>query len=426
MTLSRYNRHTMSRVVGFGALVAFGFSLSVVPMLTGAGVADPAIAAVGFAAYATVGGLIVFRRDGHLTGWLLTMLGLAVAVADGIGRQPWAGDVLVGWVSSWGWTAVFALYGALALTFPSGQPPQGATVTARLGRAALVALPVLTFVAATTETLGGPSTGEVTNPVGIFPSSWGIPALLAVVGIFLLATASLVIHRRRSRGVERAQLTWVVFALAVFGVTVCLTFAYIYGSIAFGYGDPGDSAWIVVFLMMTLFPMSFGVAILRYRLFDIDRIISRAVSYTVVAVFLGACYFALVTSLATLVPGPGNWRVAISTLVVAALFNPALRRVRTGVDRRFNRSHFDAQKMVGEFGATFRQETDAGEIAARFAMVVNEAFQPARSAVWVADRPDPPLAFRDGRVHSEASQSRVAPAHRGDPRTADDVRPGET
>ncbi len=416
----------MPRVVGFCILVAVGLSLIVVPMLTGAGFADPALAAIGFVAYVTVGGLIVFRRDGHLTGWLLAMLGLAVALADGIGRQPWAGDVLVEWVSSWGWTAVFALYGALTLTFPSGHPPRGPKVTARLGRAALVALPVLTFVAATTETLGGPSTGEVPNPVGIFPSSWGIPALLAVVGIFLLATASLVVQRRRSRGVERAQLTWVVFALALFGVTVCLTFAFIYGSIALGYGDPGDSAWIVVFLMMTLFPMSFGVAILRYRLFDIDRIISRAVSYTLVAVFLGACYFAVVTSLATLVPGPGNWRVAISTLVVAALFNPVLRRVRTAVDRRFNRSHFDAQKMIGEFAAAFRQETDAGEIAARFAGVVNEAFQPALSVVWVVDRPDPPLAFRDGRVHQETPQGRAAPTHRGDPRTADDVRPGET
>lgn len=416
----------MIRRLGFGALVACGLSLIVVPMLTGAGFADPGIAAIGFVAYATVGGLIIFRRDGHLTGWLLAVLGLALTFVDGIGRQPWADPVMVEWVGSWGWTAVFALYGALTLTFPSGHAPRGSRWTAHLGRASLVALPVFTFIAATTETLGGPTVGSVPNPVAIFPDSLATPALMGVVVIFLGATGSLIVKRRRSRGVERAQLTWVVFALGVFGVAVALTFAYIYGSIALGYGDPGDAAWTVVYLMMMLFPMSFGVAILRYRLFDIDRIISRAVAYTLIAALLGVCYFAMVTSLATLVPGTGSWRVAVSTLVVAALFNPVRHRVRKSVDRRFNRSRFDAEKVASEFAAAFRDEIDPEQIAAKLVAVVDEVLQPERSTVWVVERPAQPLAFRDGRVHQATPQGRVAPAHRGDPRTADDVRPGDT
>lgn len=346
-------------------------------------VGDALSAGLGFAIYAATGGLIIIRRDGHPTGWLLISIGLAVLLAD-IGTVAGFSPLFVRWFGSWGWTAVFALFGALTLTFPSGRLPPGPGWWARAGRAAAFALPLLVFIAATTETMGGPEGSTPTpSPVGFLPAWLGNVALLTVVAIMFTGAASLFVKRRRMIGVERAQLTWVVFAFALLAVTVVLTFAYIYISIAAGAGDPGDAAWTPAYALMLLFPLAFGVAVLRYRLYEIDRIISRTASYALLAGLLAAVFFGVVTLLTTLLPAQSDLAVAGSTLAVAALFNPFRTRLHAWVDRRFNRSRYDTQRVMDGFAGSLRDELDTGRMVSGWIEVVSTTMQPRGAGIWI-------------------------------------------
>jgi hypothetical protein len=209
--------------------------------------------------------------------------------------------------------------------------------------------------------------------------------MLTVVAILIAGSISLLVKRRHTQGTERAQLTWVLFGLLLLGSSIVLTFAYIFGSIALGAGDPGDSAWIVTWLVMVSFPLWFGVAILRYRLFEIDRIVSRTVSYALVVAFLAVVFATVVTVLTTLLPEGSDLRVAASTLAVAALFNPVRRRVQHFVDRRFNRSHYDAMRVGTEFADVVKNEVDSDRIVSGWVDVVSSTLQPMAITVWIRD-----------------------------------------
>jgi hypothetical protein len=372
----------MRRLV-FGLLVGFGLTILASYAAGGLPPGDIVTALVAFATYTAVGGLIVFRRDGHLTGWLLLALGGLMMLADSA-YSPWLSDAMVQWVGSWVWTAVFALFAALTLTFPSGHGPVGDGRWARIGRVALRALPFLVLAAAFTEELGGPEMDSATpNPLGFVPSWMSTPLMLSVVVVMVGGSISLLVKRRHTQGTERAQLTWVVFGLLLLASSIVLTFAYLFGSIALGAGDPGDPAWIVTWVMMLTFPLWFGVAILRYRLFEIDRIISRTVSYSVVVALLIALFGLLVTVLTSLLPPGSNLRVAGSTLVVAALFNPLRRNVQRVVDRRFNRSHYDAVRVGTDFARSVQDEMDTDRIVQGWVGVVEATVQPATLSVWI-------------------------------------------
>ena len=366
-------------------LVAAGLAL-LAAQVAGRPGGDVLLACIAFTIYAAMGGLIIFRHDGHLTGWLLSSLGLAIVLADGIYSILGPSDVFAQWVSSWVWTTVFALFAALTLTFPTGHGPQGGDRSARLGRLTLWALPVLIVASALTETLSGPeSNSQTQNPIGFLPAWVGSAALLLVVAILVGGSISLVVKRRRASGIERAQLTWVVFAVSLLTATVTLTLAYIYGSIAWGVGDPGDSAWIVVFIVVILFPASFGVAVLRYRLFDIDRIISRTVGYTLVAGTLAAIFALVVTLLTSLLTADSDIVIAGSTLAVAALFNPVRRRIQDWVDRRFNRSQYDARRVSDDFAHQVRDELDIDRIVEGCQDVISKTLEPTTLGVWIRD-----------------------------------------
>ena len=376
---------TARRWVLFAIPVVSVIALLVARMTLGNGpIADVSLAIVGFAIYAAIGGLIIARRNGHPTGWLLLLIGLAVVVADGFAFIPGVSPTFVDWVGSWGWTLVFALFAVLTLTFPSGHLPIGPGLWARMGRGAVWALPVLVAITALTETLGGSETSAQTvSPVGFLPDWMGYPALLAVVAILLAGSISLDVKRRRASGVERAQLSWVVFAFVLLITSVILTFLYIFISIGVGAGDPGDSAWIFAYLAMVLFPLSFGVAVLRYRLYEIDRIVSRTVSYTLVAALLAVVFFGVVTLLTSFLQAESDLAIAGSTLAVAAAFNPLRHRVQVGVDRRFNRSRYDAQRVADEFADTLRDRVDPVEVVEGWVGVVSATMQPSAVGVWV-------------------------------------------
>jgi hypothetical protein len=378
----------MFRWFRFSLIVIAGLAILTIPVFfSDAPLSDQILTGTGFGIYAYLGGLIILRRDSHLTGWLLTLSGLAIVFADSFGRLPFVGNDLNSWVQSWAWAAVFAVFAAMTLTFPSGHPPRGPTISARLGRIALYALPILVAMAALTETMGGPEsgTGKV-NPIGFVPDSFSDPILLGVVAILFAGTISLVLKRRKATHAERAQLTWVVFALTIFVTLIVLTLLYVSIASAVSGDDPGDGAWSPVFLAMILFPLSFGVAILRYRLFDIDRIVSRTITYAIVAIILTGTYFGAVTLLGTLISDDdSSWQIAASTLVVAALFNPARRRVHGFVDRRFNRSQYDAQNVAAGLTEGIRDQIDPWVIGEAWTEAVAATMQPSAMALWLKD-----------------------------------------
>lgn len=389
----------MVRRVTFGIVLLAGAYLVAVQVAADRPWSDVALSAIALTAYCLISGLIVFRRNGHLTGWLLAVLGLVLVFGDASPYLPGVSETWATWIGSWVWTSVFAVFAALTLTFPAGHGPQGRGLWPRAGRVALWSLPILVAVPMFTETTGGPpDTSGRANEIGFLPGGLAYAALFTVVLILVSGAISLVVRRRRAVGTERAQITWVVFGLVLLAVAICLTFVFVFGSIVLGYDDPGEDAWGPAWLTMITFPLWFGVAILRYRLFDIDRIISRTVSYTLVAALLAGLFALVVTVLSSLLPSGSDLSVAVSTLLVAALFNPLRRRVQSMVDRRFNRSRYNAMRVGNEFAEMMRDEVDAGRIVGTWMEVVDRTMQPTAASVWIRDEPGlRPTALRSPR-----------------------------
>jgi hypothetical protein len=244
----------------------------------------------------------------------------------------------------------------------------------------IVGLMFLSAVLVDDVTVGGVLVASPTG-VGVVPHDvvkLQGPVLMPLV---LGAAALLVLRSRRAHGAARRQYRWVLFALGVILVPVPVAIAIqeLTGSMA---------GWNPLILGYLLLPVAFMVAILRYRLYDIDRIVSRTVTYGVVVVLLGTTYGALVVALRSLLPIEGDLPVAVSTLVVALGFLPLVRRVQRVVDRRFFRSRYDAGVVVSGFADDLRGSLDLGEVTGRVRSMIDEVFAPESVAVWVAAEPD--------------------------------------
>jgi hypothetical protein len=225
----------------------------------------------------------------------------------------------------------------------------------------------------------------VDNPVGLAAvenpeeSALGALLLLLVGAAAVLAVASLVVRFRRSKGEERAQLKWFTSA------GLLLPPLFILGDL------PGDVVPTVISDLSTativLLPIAAGVAVLRYRLYEIDRLLNRTLVYGLVTVLLAGVYAGLVLVLGQLsggvADGTPSWVVAGATLTVAALFQPARRRVQRLVDRRFNRARYDAARTVEGFSARLRDQVDLDTLAAELLAVVDHTVQPTRSSLWL-------------------------------------------
>lgn len=210
----------------------------------------------------------------------------------------------------------------------------------------------------------------------------GTVAYALLVGCSLVAVVSLFVRYRRSSGVERSQIKWVAFSLGVFVVGSVLI-DVIWIDILGRSELSGPFFTVTDQLGWLLIPGSIAVAILRYRLYDIDRIISRTLSYVLVVGLLGAGVLGLVSLLAPFVPNDDPLVVAIATLVVAVLFNPLRKRVQRVVDQRFNRTRFDTERVVHGFGSELQNRLDPNGVLDGWVSVVSETMQPASLAVWV-------------------------------------------
>jgi hypothetical protein len=352
---------------------------------------------VGFAAFAVVGALVVAKRPANPVGWILATVALMVAVfpaGDSYAAyvmstqgQPDALAVLGAWAQGWYWYLLISLvFVYLPLLFPDGRLPSRRwlplAVVPGLGTLAIVALGALS------DTLTAQNVHyRIENPIciqGLAPVEQ-LPvfgALGVLLGVSILgAIVSVVVRFRRSRGIERQQIKWFLYPasfLWMFLVTDYLP--EIVGNVFF--------AAVVIAQ-----PTAIGIAVLRYRLYEIDIIINRTLVYGSLTATLALVYFGGVTMVQAAFRAltgqeqQPQLAVVVSTLAIAALFNPLRRRIQAFIDRRFYRSKYDAAKTLEAFSAKLRDETDIEALGVELVVVVvKETVQPARVSLWL--RPD--------------------------------------
>jgi hypothetical protein len=330
-------------------------------------------------AFVTVGCFLASRLPSHPFGWLLAGWGTVMVVTAPLtvyqvlvlASGP-PTDVLVwlGWIWVVLWHPAFALLFFALLLFPDGRLPSPGW-----RRLAVVAAwwYVLLAVAIAFATEGPfpdsappaaiPTTHYADLAVGVL-----LPGQL---GLVLLAMVSLVLRLRGANGPMRTQIAWFVYAV------VMSVAAFVLGVLLFGDG--------VLFPVFVAIPLAAGYAVLRERLYDIDRVVRRTVSYALVAGILTGVYALAVVGLQYLVPNRGSdLVVAASTLLIAALFRPVRHRVQQRVDRRFNRSHYDASALVARFGSRLRDEVDLATVSAALRETAATSVQPLSTRVWLS------------------------------------------
>jgi hypothetical protein len=252
--------------------------------------------------------------------------------------------------------------------------------------AAAAATGAVLTVAASALAPGPLETTGIENPLGLAGPAGKVAAVLATVGILLhwlslpAAAVCVVLRFRSSRGVERQQLRWVAagVAAAVAGLLIALP-----GGLGFA------PEWVstVVFPALLCPPAAVAVAVLRYRLHDLDRVVSRTLTYALLTVLLGLGYAAVVLRLGRLLPEGSSLAVAAATLAAAAAFSPLRRRVQAAVDRRFNRRRYDAAGTVAAFAARLRDQVDLDALHTELLAVVDQTVAPTRASLWLRGAP---------------------------------------
>jgi hypothetical protein len=351
---------------------------------------------LAFTAFMGVGAVIVARRPGSAIGWIFSAIGLlaatgwlameysAYAYITRPGSLP--GAIWAAWYQHQWWNPMATLIlVATPLLFPTGRLP-----SARWRAVAVVAAVTtmaLVLLAAFQPTIRLQDQNYwVDNPIGLT----GIPdpetsavggALVGLLAACMVAAVvSLVLRFRRSRGVERQQLKWVVYA----GVLLILL-------IPVGEYLPATIGDALFGLIIAFVPVAAGIAILRYRLYDIDRLINRTLVYGLLTSILGLVYAGTVLVGGQVFGGaagdPPSWAVAGATLAVAALFQPARHRIQAAVDRRFNRRRYDAARTVEAFSARLRDQIDLDTLSAELLTVVDQTMQPTGASLWLRSSP---------------------------------------
>ena len=373
------------------------------------GLAGVAVMSAAILVWSFVGSLIAARRPSHPIGWLIAGTALLWAIYE--------------------WSFGYAAYGLVAhpgslpaalpvallhrpmepltllgpalvfLLFPDGRLPSRRwrpVVWAGVAAAAVLALgwivdpDAIAALGIRNPVQVGPALLSILNPLVVV-------AFLLLVAVLLAAAVSSLLRLRRARGQARQQLKWFAYATAFLPVG--------FGLLIFGRNVTTD--WIGGALLAVGsvgMPLAVAIAIFRYRLYAIDRVINRTLVYGALTVLLGGVYAGIVLALGQLLGGLGattpSWAVAGATLAVAALFQPARRRIQQAVDRRFNRRRYDAAKTIEAFSARLRDQIDLDTLSAELLAVVNQTMQPTQASLWLR----PP----EGPAHQRAATSQQA------------------
>jgi hypothetical protein len=337
---------------------------------------------------ATVGALVAARRPDLPTGWLLLAAGLGYAFAGfatsavHLVDSPHSVFLYLDVISGWVWGASLGLIVLLLLRFPDGRllSPRWRIVE-WVTVASLVAFAVgVTVQPGRVEQTRFPNPLAVGGSMGTALGHLGGAFVIAVLAL-ILALVSVVLRYRRSARIEREQLKWILYAVVVLGVSLVADFAI-------GFQGGGqlttDIENVISTLAISFVPVAIGIAILRYRLFDIDRLINRTIVYALLTVLLVGVYAGLVVGLGAITGRTGNPVViAGSTLVVAALFGPARRRIQRLIDRRFFRRRYDSERVLAAFSTRLRDELDLESLSGELRLAVSDAVQPNSVAVWI-------------------------------------------
>jgi hypothetical protein len=337
--------------------------------------------------FAVVGALIAARRPSNRIGWLLLVGALSISTA----QLAWTYVLyalqhggrliyLVGWIGNWlPWPALAALI-LLLLLFPNGRlltrrwrPVAWASVT--------WCVATMAFMALYPDLLAAP---RLQNPIGLTGSIGelmrGMQDTALLVGVpfalALLAALSLILRFRRSEGVERQQLKWFVYVVGLAAANVALPLYLIADWL-------GVVTGVLHWLLLMSIAGAIGLAILRYRLYDIDRIISRTLAYGLLTLLLGGGYAVVVLGLGQLLGRDSSLVVAAATLAVAGLFRPARRRIQAAVDRRFNRRRYDAARTIAGFSDRLHQQIDLDSVTVELLAVVDQTMQPTTASLWL-------------------------------------------
>jgi hypothetical protein len=385
-------------------LVTFGFlaaglavTVAVVRPLTlrvlGAGAVDAVTFSLGFA---TVGLVLTLRRPANPIGWLYAGAGLAGCLTTPL--APWVDQLIAehrplplaaqaaAVIGDLNWVTPIAL----GVTLPALLLPDGHLRSPRwrLVMAASVAGIILILVGGSVAP--GPLQNlPIDNPFGLGGVAGTVAWAVTYTGVVLhwaslvAALVCVVLRYRASRGTERQQLRWVGAGAAAAVVGLLLAFPGVFGLLPSRTTD-------VVLVGMLCPPVGVAVAVLRYRLWDLDRLVSRTVTYALVTALLVIPYVLIVPAAGRLAAGSGSLAVAGATLAAAALFAPLRRRVQAVVDRRFNRRRYDAARTVEQFAARLRDQIDLDALSAELLAVVDQTMQPSQAWLWLR----PPAAPR--------------------------------
>jgi hypothetical protein len=338
---------------------------------------------------ATVGLVLALRRPGNPIGWLYEAAGLAWAYSVPV--QPWFDQLvrehrplplilqIFAATGDLSWAPAIALGVTLpALLLPNGhlRSPRWRVVVVTSVTGAALAILAGSLSPGPLEEMG------VENPFGLAGRAGAVAGTLTIVGVLLHwfslppAAVCVVLRFRSSRGIERQQMRWVAAgaAGAVAGLVV---------GVPGGLGFAPDWTSQIIYPALLCPPLAVGVAVLRYRLYDLDRVVSRTLAYGLLTVLLGLGYAAVVLGLGRLLPEGSSLAVAAATLAVAAAFQPARRRIQQVVDRRFNRRRYDAARTVDGFAARLRDQVDLDALRGELLGVVDQTMQPTRASLWL-------------------------------------------
>jgi hypothetical protein len=339
---------------------------------------------------AVVGALVAARRPRNPLGWmLLGFFFFSAAPAGGYafldygmhhGTLP-LGTVAVALAAAWpAWLVVIALFLWL---FPDGRLPAGRW--RRVSMALVVAGVMLGLAASAGNVVAVAGHAVPVRASGTFAANaagaWAVvldAVLVAVLASWLAWLAVQVPKYRRAAGERRQQLKWLYSGAVVLVVAAVIS--------ALSSGDSSSPWQLGGTLGLAVLPVCIGVAVLKYRLYAIDRIISRVISYAIITAVLAGIFAGLAILATDVLPFKAPVAVAASTLAAAALFNPLRRRVQRMVDRRFNRARYSADKTVAAFAARLRDAVDLDSIRDDLAGVVHQALEPAQVSVWISQR----------------------------------------
>jgi hypothetical protein len=370
-----------------------GVVLLVAGMVVGKGGGSPWTVNVSqgaaFIAIGTVGAVVLTRSGATSIGWIylgsfvgMALTGCATAYSLWAQHRHAFAGTTAEWMSQWGWVPVFGLLLPYSLLlFADGHLPSPRwrwvgrlTAAVVLAWTASFALEGADYTDATGRHVPNPYTTPtlraVADPARVFLS-------FAFIALVAVAVVALVSRYRHGDEALRHQVRWLIPSGVLVVAWLALPFNH------------GGGSWVDVTagVVLATLPVSVGVAITRYHLYDIDRLISRTTSYAVVTGMLVALYAVVVTAVPRLLPASSSFAVAVATLTAAAAFRPLLRRVRSAVDRRFDRAQFDAQRTVEAFGAQLRDEVDPGVVVMELLGAVERTMQPSQVRLAVTEEP---------------------------------------